>query len=125
MKTYKIKVSFYNGSVYRFQANVKKIKKQANVNNYVFNRFKIEDIKRIEVFCWNGNTKKYYKELVYDAKIEQWKQNHSRIERTLNGFKERFYIGRSTGWIPIYLEIKRNDSTGGCALYNKNLSFVS
>lgn len=27
--------------------------------------------------------------------------------------KRRFYVGRSTGWLPIHLEVKRRDSSGG------------
>ena len=30
-----------------------------------------------------------------------------------DGRKKRFYVGKSTGWKPIYLEIKRKDSSGG------------
>jgi len=30
-----------------------------------------------------------------------------------NGEKRRFYIGRSTGWIPCHLEISKINSTGG------------
>ena len=124
MRTYKIKVTFFNGSSYKFQRNDKKIRKMVNVNNLVFNMFKIEDIKRIEVFCFNDNTKKYYKQLTYDHQIETWKNNHNRIERIEEGYKQRFYIGKSTGWIPIYLEIKRDDSSGGFSLWNKNLTVV-
>ena len=29
----------------------------------------------------------------------------------------RFWVGKSTGWMPIHLEIKRRDSIGGCAAY--------
>ena len=126
MKSYKIKVTFFNGSIYRFQRTAKKIQKMVNINNLVFNVFKKEDISKIEVFIWNKNTEKFYKELTYDSTIEHWKLRHYRIERKeSDGYKERFYIGRSTGWIPIYLEIKRNDSTGGTALWNKNLKVVS
>ena len=32
------------------------------------------------------------------------------------GEKERFIVGRSTGWIPCHLEIKRSDSHGGGAV---------
>ena len=30
--------------------------------------------------------------------------------------KRRFYVGKSTGWIPCHLEIARIDSSGGCAV---------
>lgn len=36
-----------------------------------------------------------------------------RVEVEYSWGKERFYIGKSTGWIPCHLEIKRKDSHGG------------
>ena len=37
-----------------------------------------------------------------------------RVEvETTYGEIRRFYVGRSTGWFPIHLEISRRDSTGG------------
>lgn len=39
-----------------------------------------------------------------------------RVEvETTYGEKRRFYVGKSTGWIPCHLEIPRKDSTGGPA----------
>ena len=39
-----------------------------------------------------------------------------RVEvETTYGETRRFYVGRSTGWMPIHLEINRRDSTGGTA----------
>lgn len=32
------------------------------------------------------------------------------------GETRRFYVGKSTGFIPVHLEIARRDSTGGCAV---------
>jgi hypothetical protein len=32
------------------------------------------------------------------------------------GETRRFYVGKSTGWFPVHLEIKRRDSSGGCAV---------
>ena len=41
-----------------------------------------------------------------------------RVEVTLpDGSKNRFTVGKSSGWLPIHLEIKRRDSTGGGAVY--------
>ncbi len=34
-----------------------------------------------------------------------------------DGTKRRFYVGKSTGWIPCHLEIARSDSSGGIAVY--------
>ena len=41
-----------------------------------------------------------------------------RVEVTTpSGEKSRFYVGRSTGWMPCHLEIKTRASTDGCAAY--------
>lgn len=41
--------------------------------------------------------------------LEGW-----RVEvETLYGETRRFYVGKSTGWEPIHLEVSRRDSTGG------------
>jgi hypothetical protein len=32
------------------------------------------------------------------------------------GETRRFWVGNSTGWLPIHLEVKRSDSTGGIAV---------
>jgi hypothetical protein len=45
-----------------------------------------------------------------------------------NGEKERFYIGRSTGFIPCHLMIKKINSTGGGAVMGsliKSFTFLS
>ena len=34
-----------------------------------------------------------------------------------DGTKNRFWVGKSTGWKPCYLEIKRRDSYGGAQAY--------
>lgn len=36
---------------------------------------------------------------------------------TPNGEKSRFYVGKSTGWCPIHLEIKQRNSSGGGSAY--------
>jgi len=33
-----------------------------------------------------------------------------------NGRKARFYVGKSTGWKPVYIMLIRRDSMGGCAI---------
>lgn len=41
-----------------------------------------------------------------------------RVELTYpSGEKSRFYVGKSTGWMPCHLEIKTSRSTGGGAVY--------
>jgi hypothetical protein len=44
-----------------------------------------------------------------------------------DGSSARFYIGRSTGWIPCHLEIKQSNSTGGgsvCGSLIKSFRFL-
>ena len=36
---------------------------------------------------------------------------------TPTGERSRFYVGKSTGWMPIHLEIKTRRSSGGCGVY--------
>lgn len=49
-----------------------------------------------------------------DPKLERFYKSGERVEVTYtDGAKERFYVGKSTGWKPVYLEIKRRDSHGG------------
>jgi hypothetical protein len=51
-----------------------------------------------------------------------------RVEVVTNwGETERYYIGKSTGFIPCHLEIKRSDSTGGgsvCGYPFKSIKFL-
>jgi hypothetical protein len=42
--------------------------------------------------------------------------NYSGYGSQTEGRKARFYVGRSTGWKPIYLSLLRRDSTGGTAI---------
>lgn len=43
---------------------------------------------------------------------------HKRIECELDGEKVRFYVGKSTGWIPCHLLIKTSRSHGGMSISN-------
>ena len=127
MKSYKIKISFEDGSYKYIQATEKKIRKEKNVLHYIFSRF--NNVKEIKTRR-KGRTS-YYWELNYNKFFESAKNNHYRVEainstgyEDLTGYGNktdgkinRFYIGRSTGWIPIYLEILQNNSSGGSALF--------
>lgn len=43
---------------------------------------------------------------------------NERVEVTdSDGSKRRFYIGKSTGWLPCHLELKTRASSGGSAVY--------
>jgi len=137
MKTYKIKVTFKDGSYNYYHANQKKIQKKKNVIEYIFSRHPSYTVREIKTRMKSETTGKYYWELNYNQFFEYAKENHIRIEATnapgyeditgygstTNGKKNRFYIGRLTGWIPIYLEILTNRSTGGGVLFTHKRTF--
>lgn len=135
MKTYKTFITLHNDRHILKEYSEEEIKKAGNINYLVLGNY--VTAKRIQVLMFNENTGKYYSELTFDRIIENWKNSHSRIERTnpegygdytgygarTEGKKNRFYIGKSTGWIPIYLEILTNRSFGGGALFWKKGTF--
>ena len=41
-----------------------------------------------------------------------------------NGKKARFYVGKSTGWKPIYLQILRKDSHGGVGIFSCGIESI-
>lgn len=41
-----------------------------------------------------------------------------------DGKKARFYVGKSTGWKPIYLQIYRRDSMGGQAILSSAVKSI-
>jgi len=52
-----------------------------------------------------------------DPRLTRFYANRQRIEVTYEwGEKERFYVGKSTGWKPVYLALKKRSSTGGMAI---------
>lgn len=57
-----------------------------------------------------------------DKRFTSFYKTGERIEVTYKDkTKERFYIGKSTGWKPTYLEIMKRNSTGGSALCSKRI----
>ena len=137
MRTYKIKVSFKDGKYKYLFASQEKIQRDKNVLNYIFSRFNKSDIEEIKTRCKNDNTNRYYWELNYNPFFEYAKENNLRVEAiNSKGYEDitgygartdgrinRFYIGRSTGWIPIYLEILTNRSIGGGGLFTHKRKF--
>ena len=52
-----------------------------------------------------------------DERFTRYYLSGERVEVTEeDGNKKRFYVGKSTGWKPIYLEILRRDSSGGAGI---------
>lgn len=125
MKTYRIKITFLGGSSQWIQANTKKLQKAGNVVNYVFSKC-LGNIQRIAVRLWNENAKKYYTNVSYDSGLDILRERHSRVKVTYKwNESENMYIGRSTGWIPCYLVIKRKDSMSGGDLLVESIKNIS
>ena len=74
---------------------------------------------------------------VLDPRFEQYYNSGERVEVVWkegyemniaysrdNGRVSRFYVGRSTGWRPIYLMILRRDSIGGMAILSDAVEHV-
>ena len=77
-----------------------------------------EIIKPIKMIPCGGTLKVIdYSELDKNNLLISAYENHSRLKITYkDGTNERMYIGKSTGWKPCWLIIKRNDSIGGGSL---------
>jgi hypothetical protein len=136
MRTYIITVKFSHGKIKRHQATAKKLQRAKNVLNYIFAKYDKAEIKEIRTRAIGEK----HSTLNYNLFFERAKENHLRVSainapgyedltsyggRT-EGRENRFYIGRSTGWIPCYLEILTNRSTGGGQLFEhgRKFSFV-
>lgn len=53
-----------------------------------------------------------------NPRAKRFYESGERVEITYkDGEKTRCYIGKSTGWKPVYLEVLRRNSSGGGALY--------
>ena len=129
MRKYKIYITLINGEEDVMESTEDAIKKFGNVNDLVF-AYTRYPIRRIIV----KSPEKDRSDLTYEYTYERWLQNGIRIEAENDpGFEDysgygartdgkfnRFYLGRSTGWIPIYLEVLQRNSHGGGALMHEN-----
>ena len=127
----KSKVTFHSGKHVYFFVSVDEIQAKKNVIQYCFGRFGVNTIQEIKTRSENYHNKGYHWVLNYSPFFEHAYDNHIRVEAVnpkgyedytgygcgTEGKVHRFYIGRSTGWIPIYLEILKSNSTGGSALF--------
>ena len=122
MKEYNTTITLINGNKKVLLITEEQAKQNKNIQNYIFNNLTPErEVKAIDVSLWNENTKNYYNERTYDNNLERIKENRNRVIITYtfdSGAEEqtRCYIGKSTGWIPCYLEIKKSNSMGGSGL---------
>ena len=68
---------------------------------------------------------KYYKS---GQRVEvTWKEgyeDYSGYGYRTEGKKARFYVGKSTGWKPIYLMILNSNSTGGAAILSSAVESI-
>ncbi len=132
-KQYEIDVLFSDRSTEIFLIRGSTIRKKKNVIEYVqsicdgriFNKILTRELGRER---W---------ELNFRSDFESWKNSGYRIEaendpgyedytgygNRTEGKQNRFYIGRSTGWIPIYLEILKSNSHGGSGLMWEHRKF--
>lgn len=130
--TNRIKITFFDNSVKWINATNKKIIKDKNIVNYIDKKIGLKNVKKIESRRTGAHDKTYkYFELHYDVKFENWRNSRARIEATnpkghedytgygnlTDGLKNRFYIGKSTGFLPVYLEVLKANSYGGSSLY--------
>ncbi|MGL5329844.1 MAG: hypothetical protein ACRDD7_11270 [Peptostreptococcaceae bacterium] len=126
---YEITVERYAGDKSIFNLDKESILKAGNVQNYILNVIKYTGVKRILVKMFNQYTNKHFYEITYDQRLEDLKRNNNRVELTYtfesgNSEKTSCYIGKSTGFIPCYLEIKRKNSSGGGALLTSCISNI-
>jgi len=137
-EVYKARIQFKDGTSKNLRVTQEQAQKAGNINNFICSNLDgKQEIKRVLVVR-KRTTKGIFAELTYDYIIEGWRKNHNRIERVnkegygdysgygckTDGKINRFYIGKSTGWIPIYLEILTNCSTGGGSLFLKGLKSI-
>lgn len=115
----------YNHS---FPTTLEAIREAGSVNEMVFKQKPWSPVEKIVVEY--KDERGTMKTVTFDAQLEAWKEQGVRVEVTwkkgfedftgygarTNGRKARFYIGRSTGWIPIYLQIDNKRSMGGGAI---------
>lgn len=130
MKEYNVKLLLTNGNKKELTVTEDQAKQNKNIQSYIFKNVLPErEVKSIDVTIWNENTKQFYNERTYDNELEQLKNNRHRVNITYtfdrgNQEQTRCYIGKSTGWIPCYLEIKKSNSMGGCALLSNYITKI-
>ena len=60
-----------------------------------------------------------------DERFTPFYKSGERVEVVYkSGEKERFYLGKSTGWKPIYLTIKKSNSMGGEGLFLNDIQEI-
>ena len=125
---YTVIITHRGGEVSRHSVDAAAAQRARNINEVVFTDYVRRDqVKRIEVEQ-TGPTGAAYINRTYDAQLEAWKNERARIEAVnkpghedltgtygtrTGGKRSRFYIGKSMGWLPVYLAIDNARSAGG------------
>ena len=61
-----------------------------------------------------------------DPRFSRYHKSGERVKiEYADGTTTRCYIGKSTGWKPIYLEILKSNSSGGSSLYTDNIVSIT
>ncbi len=130
---YIIDVQFTDGTYEILHVNESTIQKEINVIKYVES---ITCGKIIAKILTQANGEHNWN-LNYHYEYEHWKKSGYRIEaendpgyedytgygNRTDGKRNRFYIGKSTGWAHVYLEILKSNSNGGSSLDWKHRKF--
>lgn len=129
MKNYNTTITMKDGKKINIKVTEDQAKTNKNIQNYIFNLYNKNDIESIDVALWNEYTKKFYNERTYNSKLENLKEVRNRVEITYTfdsgeSEKIRCYVGKSMGWIPCYLEIKKSNSSGGGGLLTSVISNI-
>lgn len=134
MEKYKCLVTLKTGK--KRTKTIRKDRINRKIEDNIFAVFGEDNVKRIEVFMWNESTKKHYKSITYDSLFDSYLHKYCQVENKkgyedfsnygawTDGRFQRFYMGKSTGWIPCYLTVWKSNSIGGGAYmescYKKN-----
>lgn len=117
--------------------------KYGNINEYLRRDLSVnfDLVDRVQIKERNyprPTARGYHYTITYDQKLEDFKTRRARIEITwkpgyedfggygarTDGRKQRGFIGKSTGWTPIYLLILTSRSSGGASLMHEGIQSI-
>lgn len=59
-----------------------------------------------------------------EVEYEDGYEDYSGYGARTDGKKQRFYVGKSTGWKPVYLQIYARNSAGGQAVFSHGIKSI-